>query len=55
MLFNLAKEDNVVTIVADDTDIMVLVLYHCKNTMSDIYFQSELKRSQKKSEHMENS
>ncbi len=44
----LAKEDNVVTVVADDTDILVLLLYHWKNTMSDIYFQSELKRSQRK-------
>lgn len=44
----LAREGNVVTVVADDTDILVLLLYHWKETMADIYFQSEVKKSQRK-------
>jgi len=43
-----AREGNVVIVVADDTDILVLWLYHWKEIMSDIYFQSEPNKSQRK-------
>ena len=44
----LAMEGNVVTVVADDTDVLVLLMYHWKENMSDIYFRSEPKKSQRK-------
>ena len=44
----LAMEGNVVTVIADDTDILVLLMYHWKENMSDIYFQSEPKKSQRR-------
>ena len=37
-----------VNIVADDTDVLVLLIYHWKQYMADIYFLSEAKKSQKK-------
>ena len=37
-----------VTVVADDTDILVLLLYHFKSELSDIYVRSEPKKGQKK-------
>lgn len=35
-------------VVADDTDVLVLLIYHWKQDMADIYFQSEAKKSRKK-------
>ena len=37
-----------VNVVADDTDVLVLLIYHWNQDMADIYFQSEAKKSQKK-------
>ena len=37
-----------VNVVADDTDVLVLLIYHWKQYMADIYFLSEAKKSQKK-------
>ena len=37
-----AKSGKTTTVVADDTDILVLLMYHyCKETMADIYIRSE--------------
>jgi len=40
------KNDRPVAVVADDTDILVLLTYHAGKDMSDIYFVSEAKRWQ---------
>ena len=37
-----------VNVVADDTDVLILLMYHWRKTMSDVYFLSEPKRAQKK-------
>ena len=34
----LATKGRDVTVVADDTDVILLLVYHMKDTMSDIYF-----------------
>ena len=47
----LATEGNVVTVVAEDTDILVLLMYHWNMSMADIYLKSEA-RSQKKEFHL---
>jgi hypothetical protein len=39
--------ENPVTIMADDTDILVLILHHFKNEMRDIYFYSAATRRSK--------
>ena len=36
-----AIEGNEVNVVADDTDILVLLMYHWKQNMATIYFLSE--------------
>ncbi len=43
MPFNLqfAIEGNEVTVVADDTDVLVLLMYHWKENMANIHFQSK--------------
>lgn len=43
-----AAQGNTTTVVADDTDVLVLLMYHWKENMADVYFQSEPKKSQKK-------
>ena len=47
----LATEGNVVTVVAEDTDILVLLMYHWNMSLADIYLKSEA-RSQKKEFHL---
>ena len=42
-----ASEGNVVTVVADDTDVLVLLMYHWNESMSDVYFRSETKLPQR--------
>ena len=37
-----------VTVVADDTDVLVLIMYHWKKEIADIYFSSEISKPQKK-------
>ena len=44
----LATQRNSVTVVANDTDILVLLLYHFSNDMADIYLLSESKQSRRK-------
>ena len=41
----------IVTVVAEDTDVLVLLMYHWNVNMADIYFQSQAKKSQKKGFH----
>ena len=36
-----------VTVVADDTDVLILLMYHWKKEMADIYFSSEINKPQK--------
>ena len=43
-----AIRKNEVNVVADDTDVLILLIYHWKSNMADIYFYSEAKKSQKK-------
>ena len=40
----LATEGRDVTVVADDTDVILLLVYHMKETMADIYFCSDKSR-----------
>ena len=35
-------------VVADDTDVLILLMYHWKESMADVYFISEPKKSQKR-------
>lgn len=44
----LATQGNLVTVVAYDTEILVLLLYHFSNDMADIYLLSESKQSRRK-------
>ncbi len=37
-----------VNVVADDTDVLILLMYHWKETMGDVYFLSAPKRAPKK-------
>ena len=39
-----ALEGNEVTVVADDMDVLILLIYHWKDNMADICFHSELKK-----------
>jgi len=45
----IAREGKEVNVVADDTDVLILLMYHWTDTIADIYFLSEPKKSQKKS------
>ena len=36
-----------VTVVANDTDVLILLMYHWKKEMADIYFSSEINKPQK--------
>ena len=40
-----AHEESDVNVVADDTDVLVLLMYHWKQNMADIYFLSEVKKN----------
>ena len=42
-----ARHGREVSVVSDDTDVLVLLMYHWNENMADIYFHSEAKRSQK--------
>ena len=42
-----AVEGTEVNVVADDTDVLILLMYHWKESMADVYFISEPKKSQK--------
>ena len=44
----MAMEGKEVTVVADDTDVLILLMYHWTESMADVYFLSEPKKSQKK-------
>ena len=44
----LATQGNLVTVVAYDTEILVLLLFHFSNDMADIYLLSESKQSRRK-------
>ena len=44
----MAMEGKQVTVVADDTDVLILLMYHWTESMADMYFLSEPKKSQKK-------
>ena len=37
----LSREGREVSVVADDTDILVLLMYHWEQNMADVYFHSE--------------
>lgn len=41
----LSREGREVSVVADDTDILVLLMYHWKQDMADVYFHSEASRT----------
>ncbi len=43
-----ASQGNATTVVADDTDVLILLMYHWKENMADVYFLSEARKSQKK-------
>ncbi len=43
-----ASQGNATTVVADDTDVLILLMYHWKENMADVYFLSEARNSQKK-------
>ena len=40
-----AHQESDVNVVADDTDVLVLLMYHWKQNMADIYFLSEVKKN----------
>ena len=44
----IATEGKEVNVVADDTDVLILLMHHWRDGMEDIYFLSEPKKSQKK-------
>jgi len=44
----MGREEKEVNVVADDTDILILLMHHWSETMADVYFLSEPKKSQKK-------
>jgi len=41
-----AKSDQPIPVVADDTDILILLTYHARKDMSEVFFMSEAKRRQ---------
>ena len=45
---NFASDKNDVAVVVDDTDIFVLLMYHWKQEMGEIYFCTEKKELKKK-------
>ena len=40
-----AGQESEVNVVADDTDVLVLLMYHWKHNMADVYFLSEVKKN----------
>ncbi len=42
-----ASEQEVVTVICDDTDVLVLLVHHFKSDMADVYIRSDPKRGQK--------
>ena len=46
--FEIANNGMEVNVVAEDTDVLILLMYHRRKMMSDVYFLSEPKRAQKK-------
>ncbi|XP_065911780.1 uncharacterized protein [Dysidea avara] len=44
----MAMEGKEVNVVADDTDVLILLMHHWTDAMADVYFLSETKKSQKK-------
>ena len=40
-----AGQGSDVNVVADDTDVLVLLMYHWKQNMADVYFLSEVKKN----------
>jgi hypothetical protein len=44
----MAMEGKTVNVVADDTDVLILLMHHWTESMADVYFLSEPKKSQKK-------
>ena len=40
-----AGKETDVNVVADDTDVLVLLMYHWKQNMADVYFLSEVKKN----------
>ena len=47
MPLNLQDKKREVTVVADDTDVLILLMYHWNANMANIHFHSEAKRSKK--------
>ena len=43
----MASSDSRTTVVADDADVLVILLYHWNDTMSDVLFRSEAKKDSK--------
>ena len=41
---DLAAQGNEVTVVSDDTEILILLVYHWKQSMATVYFKSEMKK-----------
>lgn len=39
-----AAQGNTTTVVADDTDVLVLLMYHWKENMADVYFRRNRRR-----------
>lgn len=44
----IASNGTEVKVVADDTDVLILLMYHRTESMANVYFMSEPKKSQKK-------
>jgi len=42
-----ARQGRELSVVADDTDVLVLLMYHWNQNMADLYFHSVVKRSKK--------
>ena len=42
---NYAGKESDVNVVTDDTDVLVLLMYHWKQNMADVYFLSEVKKN----------
>ena len=40
-----AGQESDINVVADDTDVLVLLMYHWKHNMADVYFLSEVKKN----------
>jgi len=44
----IVSEGKEVNVVADDTDVLILLMYHWIDSMADVYFWSEPRKSEKK-------